>query len=79
MACGLPVITTFNSGSPVRDGEDGFLVPIRDVEALKEKILYFYERPQEIKAMGTSAREEIKNYTWEKYGEQLIKVYERIV
>ncbi len=79
MACGLPVITTFNSGSPVRDGEDGFLVPIRDVEALKEKILYFYERPQEIKAMGTSAREEIENYTWEKYGKQLIKVYERIV
>jgi len=78
MACGLPVITTFNSGSPVRDGEDGFLVPIRDVEALKEKILHFYERPQEIKAMGTSAREEIENYTWKKYGEQLIKVYERI-
>lgn len=79
MACGLPVITTFNSGSPVRNGKDGFLVPIRDVEALKEKILYFYERPQEIKAMGTSAREEIENYTWEKYGEELIKVYERIV
>ncbi len=79
MACGLPVITTFNSGSLVRDGEDGFLVPIRDVEALKEKILYFYERPQEIKAMGTNAREEIENYTWENYGEQLIKVYERIV
>lgn len=79
MACGLPVITTFNSGSPVRDGEDGFLVPIRDVEALREKILYFYEKPQEIKAMGTSAREEIENYTWKKYGEQLIKVYERVV
>jgi len=79
MACGLPVITTFNSGSPVRDGEDGFIIPIRDVEALKEKILYFYERPQEIKAMGTSARGEIENYTWEKYGEKLIKAYERIV
>lgn len=79
MACGLPVITTFNAGSPVRDGKDGFLVPIRDIEALKEKILYFYEKPQEIKAMGTSAREEIENYTWERYGDQLIKVYERIV
>ena len=78
MACGLPVITTFNSGSPVRDGEDGFIIPIRDVEVLKEKILYFYERPQEIKAMGASAREEIENYTWERYGEKLIKAYERI-
>lgn len=79
MACGLPVITTFNSGSPVRDGKDGFLVPIRDVNTLKEKILYFYEKPQEIKTMGTSAREEIENYTWSKYGAELIKVYERIV
>jgi len=79
MACGLPVITTFNAGSPVRNGKDGFLVPTRDVEALKEKILYFYEKPREIKAMGTSAREEIENYTWERYGEELIKVYERIV
>ena len=79
MACGQPVITTFNSGSPVRDGEDGFLVPTRDVEALKEKILYFYENPQKIKSMGASAREEIENYTWERYGEELIKVYERIV
>ncbi len=78
MACGLPVITTFNSGSPVRDGEDGFLVPLRDVQGLKEKILYFYEKPQEIKAMGTSAREEIENYTWEKYGERLIAFYEEI-
>ncbi len=79
MACGLSVITTFNSGSPVRDGEDGFLVPIRDVEALKKKILYFYEKPQEIKAMGTNAREEVEKYTWERYGEQLNRIYERTV
>ena len=79
MACGLPVITTFNSGSPVRDGEDGFLVPIRDVQGLKEKILYFYENPRAIEAMGTNARDEIEHYTWERYGEELIKVYERIV
>lgn len=79
MACGLPVITTFNSGSPVGDGEDGFLVPIRDVNTLKEKILYFYEKPQEIKTTGTKAREKIENYTWERYGKRLIKVYERIV
>ena len=37
LACGLPVITTANSGSVVRHGIDGFIVPIRDVEALTEK------------------------------------------
>ncbi|MCB1805584.1 MAG: glycosyltransferase family 4 protein, partial [Candidatus Competibacteraceae bacterium] len=31
---GVPVITTPNAGSIVRDGEDGFIVPIRDPDAL---------------------------------------------
>lgn len=41
MACGLPVVVTENSGSKeaVRDGVDGFVVPIRDIKALKEKLL----------------------------------------
>jgi glycosyltransferase involved in cell wall biosynthesis len=34
LAAGLPVITTPNAGSVVRDGVDGFVVPIRDSEAL---------------------------------------------
>lgn len=34
MAAGLPVITTPNAGSVIRDGEDGLLVPIRDAGAL---------------------------------------------
>lgn len=35
---GLPVITTPNAGSIVRDGVDGFIVPIRDPEALAQAI-----------------------------------------
>ena len=36
------MICTTNTGGAdiVRDGLDGFIVPIRDVEALKEKILF---------------------------------------
>ncbi|MFN3929394.1 MAG: glycosyltransferase family 4 protein, partial [Thermoflexus sp.] len=34
LACGLPVVTTPNAGSVVRDGVEGFVVPIRDVDAL---------------------------------------------
>ena len=54
MACGLPVITTTNTGGAdiVRDGRDGFIIPIRDVAALKEKILYFYENPEAAAAWG---------------------------
>ena len=31
-ACGLPVIVTENVGAAIRDGQDGFVVPIRDPE-----------------------------------------------
>lgn len=43
MASGLPVITTENSGSVVRNGIDGFIVPFNDKELIKEKIIYFFE------------------------------------
>ncbi len=34
LSCGLPVVTTRNSGSVVRDGVEGFLIPIRDPQAI---------------------------------------------
>ena len=77
MACGVPVITTHNSGSLVRDGKDGFVIPIRDVDAIKEKILYFYDNPSEVKRMGKNARKHISGYTWDRYGNELCKAYER--
>jgi len=38
LASGLPVVTTPNSGSIVHNGVDGFIVPIRDPDALAEAI-----------------------------------------
>lgn len=80
MACGLPVIITENCGAEIRDGIDGFVVPIRDVKALKDKILLLYENKKVREEMGRNAREYIKNFTWEKYRERLagilIEIYE---
>jgi len=82
MACGLPVICTTNTGGAdiVRNGEDGFIVPIRDVAALKEKILYFYEHPAACKAMGESARRRMQaGFSWEDYGRKMIAAYRQIL
>jgi glycosyltransferase involved in cell wall biosynthesis len=38
LARGVSVITTPNAGSTVRDGVDGYLVPIRDPEAIRESL-----------------------------------------
>lgn len=78
MACGLPVIHTTNTGGEdiVRDGIDGFCIPIRDVEALKEKILFFYEHPQMRSHMGDNALNQARNsLSWDDYGEKMIAAY----
>jgi glycosyltransferase involved in cell wall biosynthesis len=82
MACGLPVICTTNTGGEdiVREGIDGFVIPIRDVEKLKEKILYFYENPEIAKQMGQNAKERVKSgFTWNDYGEKIYNAYKRIL
>lgn len=82
MASGLPVIGSMHTGAPdvVRDGEDGFLVPPRDVDALKEKILYLYENPEARQAMGAAARERVRmGHGWDDYGRRAVEAYARIL
>lgn len=82
MACGLPVIHTTNTGGSdiVRPGIDGFCIPIRSVEAIKEKILFFYENPDKCTAMGNSASKRAQElFSWADYGENIIKNYQSCI
>jgi 1,4-alpha-glucan branching enzyme len=58
MACGLPVIACEGSGAAevVRPGENGLLVPPRDVGALATALRLLLENPAQRQAMGQSAR-----------------------
>ncbi|MFQ5455986.1 MAG: glycosyltransferase [Nitrospirota bacterium] len=78
MACGIPVITTPNAGSLVTDGVDGFIVPIRDIERLKEKILFLYNNHNAVGEMGYMARKNIEPYTWHRYEKTLIDRYREL-
>lgn len=75
MACGLPVIVTEGCGAKdiIEDGKEGFVLPIRDAQAIKEKIIWFYEHPKEREQMGLNAEEKIKNYTIEKFAEKVVE------
>jgi len=82
MACGLPVIATTNTGGPdiIREGENGFIIPIRDVITLKERLVQLYKNPEEGKRMGVSAVKRVKEgFTWGNYGNKMAKEYERIL
>ena len=67
LACGLPVITTPNSGSVVRDGIEGFIVPIRDVDALMEAILRLYENRELRAEMARNAYNRGRQFGWNDY------------
>jgi len=82
MACGLPVVATANSGAGdvVREGVDGFIVPIRNIDALKEKILYMYENRDLCRSMGRNAIERVHaEFTLEKYLDRMLAALKRIL
>ena len=62
MACGIPVIATTNCGASevIEDGVDGFIVPIRDPKAIREKIVFLYENPIIRESMGRAALEKAR-------------------
>jgi len=82
MACGLPLICTTNTGGEdlIQDGVSGFVIPIRNVEVLKEKLIYLYENPMMCRVMGQSAKERISvGFTWNDYGERIIGQYQKLL
>jgi len=70
---GLPVITTMNSGGPeiMRDGREGFFVPIRSAEAIAEKLELLSHDRDLLDCMSSSARERAREFSWRRYRETL--------
>jgi glycosyltransferase involved in cell wall biosynthesis len=81
MACGLPLIATTNTGIAdlVSDGEQGFIIPIRNINVLKEKILYMYQHEAERQRMATAALAQAQRFTWDAYGERAVAAYARVL
>ncbi|MEM9885170.1 MAG: glycosyltransferase family 4 protein [Bacteroidota bacterium] len=79
MACGTPAIVTEHTGAKdaVQQG-GGFVIPINDVAALKEKILYFVEQPKEIERIGRAATKIAQQYTWVNYHRKIVAIMEEI-
>ncbi len=61
--CGLPIITTQGCGSKtlIKDGENGFIVPIADSEAIAQKIQWFIDNQDKIGEMSSKAKQSIED------------------
>jgi glycosyltransferase involved in cell wall biosynthesis len=73
MACGIPIIATYNTAAPdlITDGVEGFLIDIRDENALQKKLEWCYQNPEELKLMGKAARLKAEKLTWSLYRQKL--------
>ena len=75
LASGLPCIVTENSGAndAISNYENGFVVPVGDKNALKEKMQWFVDNKDKIEGMGKKAQEVAKKYTWKNYERNIQK------
>jgi glycosyltransferase involved in cell wall biosynthesis len=71
LSFGLPVICTENTGSIVRNGEDGFIIPIKDSKCIVDKINQFLDEPDLIAKMSNNAKASFYNQA--QYEHSLIK------
>jgi len=73
---GLPVITTPHTCGPdvLTEGEDGFIVPIRDPQAIAEKLELLHRDRERLAAMSEAASKKAKSLTWERYRQGVVEV-----
>ncbi|MBE9166969.1 glycosyltransferase family 4 protein [Pleurocapsales cyanobacterium LEGE 06147] len=75
LACGLPVITTPNTGSVVRDGLDGYVVPVRDVDAISEKLELLISQPEILISLRKQALQRSIFGSLASYQNRLLQVF----
>jgi glycosyltransferase involved in cell wall biosynthesis len=72
MAAGLPLVVTRETGMTdiMMDGEDGFVVPAMDVDALVHVLRSAADDRGRLPAMGRSAQIRVSRFSWKAYGQR---------
>jgi starch synthase len=74
MACGVPVLTTRNTGGPemISDEVEGWCVQAHSTDPLIERIEWAYSHRDALFEMGRRARQRAERWTWADYRRKLI-------
>jgi glycosyltransferase involved in cell wall biosynthesis len=75
-ACGVPVISTLNSGAIVRDGKDGFVVPIRDPDAIAGRLNRLLQDRELLTEMSRNALERSREFDLPHYAKRVLGLFE---
>lgn len=79
---GLPVISTLHNGIPdgVLDGQSGFLVPEKDIDALTNKLIYLSSNPDVWALMGRAGHDFVKSrYDIRSLNDRLVNLYKELL
>ncbi len=82
MACGVPVIATKNTGAEdlFSDSVEGFIVPIRSPEAIRERLEWMMDNREACDRMAAAALERVKKLGgWDSYGDRVDAVYGELI
>ncbi len=77
MSMGRPILTTDASGcrDTVVNGENGWLVPTRNVNELVERMIWFIENPEQWQRMANYSRQMVEdNFNVQQVNEAIIKI-----
>lgn len=82
LACGCPVIGTHHTGTPdlVEDGCEGFVVPIRDPQAITEALERLCQDPERRRQMRQSALRRVQALGgWDDYGDAFVAMLKNLL
>ncbi len=75
MACGLPMITTSQTGASEVVGDDsGFVLAAGDMDGLKNAVMHYFHHPEAIETHGRNAVAKVQEYQWGRYFQQVQRV-----
>lgn len=81
MSCGLPVIASVHTCGPdvIANEQQGFIVPIRSVEAIVERLTWGMDHREELAAMGQAAAQQVRQLTWQKFRQGIVTAYREML
>lgn len=80
LATGLPVLMTPTGGAEelIKDGENGYLIKMKDVDSIIEKLKILIDNSQKCKEMGLASRRMAEKLSWKNVADKYVELYELI-
>jgi len=80
LASGLPIIATDTGGSKelIREGENGFIIKMKDPDDIAEKLEKLIADPELVRSMAKKSREIAETMSWSRVAEEYYGKYKKV-